>query len=127
MVSALLRSRAVARSDDRGGRQLRALAGTDSGAGPSARAEWDANEQDLFPCHHLEFVRIVSVANEGLQRWVGATFADLVAERGGHPSDVLADWVLENKGTPGLAVSGMGNADAARNAQFLADRATTVR
>ena len=40
-----------------------------------------------------------------------ARVADVVAERGGHPSDVLADFVLENDCRPGLVATGMANAD----------------
>ena len=36
------------------------------------------------------------------ERWVGATLADLVAAAAAsHPSDVLADWLLENQRQPG--------------------------
>jgi N-acyl-D-aspartate/D-glutamate deacylase len=45
---------------------------------------------------------------------------DLVAERGGHPSDVLADWVLDNDLRPGVLCIGMANFDPAGVAELLA-------
>jgi N-acyl-D-aspartate/D-glutamate deacylase len=62
--------------------------------------------------HRLpERIRLTSVTRPENQRWVGASFADLVAERGGHPSDVLADWLLENDLHPGVVGTGIANSD----------------
>ena len=41
-----------------------------------------------------------------------STFADVVAARGGHPSDVLADWVLEHDLAPGMVAEALSNNDA---------------
>jgi N-acyl-D-aspartate/D-glutamate deacylase len=35
----------------------------------------------------------------------------LVADRGGHPSDVLADWLLDNDLQPGVVGTGIANSD----------------
>jgi N-acyl-D-aspartate/D-glutamate deacylase len=61
-----------------------------------ARHDWDTLPSMIFPTKRLEALRIVSVGDvAALEGWVGRGFTELVAERGGHPSDVLADWVLE--------------------------------
>ena len=77
----------------------------------TARAEWDRTKMAMFPIGSLEVVRIVEVVGAENERWLGRTFADVVEERGGHPSDVLADFVLENDCRPGLVAVGMANAD----------------
>ena len=50
------------------------------------------------------------------------TFADVVAARGGHPSDVLADWVLEHDLAPGMVAEALSNNDAGQGVG--ADRST---
>jgi N-acyl-D-aspartate/D-glutamate deacylase len=61
-----------------------------------ARDDWDNKPSMLFPTRRLEALRIVSVGEaEHLAHWISRGFTELVAERGGHPSDVLAGWVLE--------------------------------
>jgi len=77
-----------------------------------ARAEWDAVSWVMIPHKHPERIRFVSVSDAALSPWVGATLADLVAARGGHPSDVLADWLLENDLRPGVVGVGVANSDA---------------
>ncbi len=62
-----------------------------------AREEWDRVPRTMIPHKHADRIRLVSVTRPGLERWVGATLADLVADRGGHPSDVLADWLLRER------------------------------
>ena len=63
---------------------------------PERPREWDATKRTMFPHRFPERVRLVEVRDPALEPWVGRTLAELVAERGGHPSDVLADWMLEN-------------------------------
>ncbi len=84
-----------------------------------ARAEWDATRRTMFPHQHPERVRLVSVRDTALDEWVGRTLADLIAARGGHPSDVLADWVLENDLEPGVVGVDVTNADPAGVAAML--------
>ena len=43
--------------------------------------------------------------------WLGRTLADLVEEKGGHPSDVFADFVLANDCHPGVVAVGIANSD----------------
>jgi N-acyl-D-aspartate/D-glutamate deacylase len=50
----------------------------------------------LFPVHRLEKIRIVAANDPEHEKWVGRSIGEMVAARGGHPSDALADWVLEN-------------------------------
>ncbi|OHV29852.1 MULTISPECIES: N-acyl-D-amino-acid deacylase family protein [Pseudofrankia] len=76
-----------------------------------AREEWDRVPRTMIPHRFPDRLRLVEVRRPELARWVGATLADLVAERGGHPSDVLADWVLDNDLDPGLVGVGVANAD----------------
>ena len=76
----------------------------------SARQEWDRTEKAMFPHRRLDRVRFVEVVGEDNERWLGRTLAELVAASGGHPSDVLADFVLANDCRPGLVARGMANA-----------------
>jgi N-acyl-D-amino-acid deacylase len=76
-----------------------------------ARGEWDRIPFTMIRHRLPERIRLLSVTRPGNQRWVGASFADLIAERGGHPSDVLADWVLENDLQPGIVGTGLANSD----------------
>ncbi len=50
----------------------------------------------------------------------------MVAARGGHPSDVLADWVLEHDLAPGMVAEALSNNDAAKVAALIADPTTVV-
>ena len=84
-----------------------------------ARDEWDRTKLAMFPVNRLEVVRIVEVVGAENERWLGKTVADVVAERGGHPSDVLADFVLENDCRPGLVATGMANSDVEGAARTL--------
>jgi len=76
-----------------------------------AREEWDQVGNNFIPHRHPERIRLLDAVGEENQRWVGKTLADLVAERGGHPSDVLADWVAENDLVPGILGVGVSNSD----------------
>ena len=74
----------------------------------TARAEWDRTEKAMFPHRRLDGVRIVEVAAPEQEEWLGRSLADLVAARGGHPSDVFADFVLANDCQPGGEMYGKG-------------------
>ena len=76
-----------------------------------AREEWDRVPRTMIPHKHADRIRLVSVTRPENERWVGATLADLAANRGGHPSDVLADWLLENDANAGIVGVGVANAD----------------
>ncbi len=92
----------------------------------AARDEWDRTERALFPHRRPETVRFVEVVGVENQPWLGRTLADLIAERGGHPSDVLADFVLANECRPGIVAVGVANADVDGVARTLADPAVLV-
>jgi N-acyl-D-amino-acid deacylase len=91
-----------------------------------ARAEWDRTEKAMFPHRRLETVRFVEVVGEENEPWQGRTLAELVAERGGHPSDVFADFVLANDCRPGVVAMGISNADIDGVARTLADPAVLI-
>ena len=61
-----------------------------------ARADADEHYSPMFPFHLPQQIRIIAVGKLELAEWVGRSLADLVAARGGHLSDVLADWAIEN-------------------------------
>jgi N-acyl-D-aspartate/D-glutamate deacylase len=61
-----------------------------------ARADADASPTLSFSFSNPELLRVGSVGNPALASWVGQTLYDLVEARGGHISDVLADWLKEN-------------------------------
>ena len=87
----------------------------------TARDEWDRTKMAMFPIGRLDVVRIVEVVGPENERWLGRTIAEVVEERGGHPSDVLADFVLENDCRPGLVAVGMANSDVDGVARTLQD------
>jgi N-acyl-D-amino-acid deacylase len=61
-----------------------------------AREDADHNASILFPFLYPEELRIGGVGSSHLTSWSGRTLRDLVESRGGHVSDVLADWLIEN-------------------------------
>jgi N-acyl-D-aspartate/D-glutamate deacylase len=87
----------------------------------AARDEWDHTEKAMFPHRRTELVRFVEVFGEDNEQWLGRSLADLVAARGGHPSDVFADFVLANDCHPGVVAVGISNADIDGVARTLAD------
>lgn len=87
----------------------------------AARKAWDSERSLLLPTQFPERIRLTAVARPELRAWEGRTLADLVAARGGHPSDALADWVLENDLRPGVVVVGVANGDVDGVARLLAD------
>jgi N-acyl-D-amino-acid deacylase len=98
----------------------------DPGWRGTARAEWDRTEKAMFPHRRLGTVRFVEVVGEENEPWRGRTLAELVAERGGHPSDVFADFVLANDCRPGVVAVGISNADVDGVARTLADPAVLI-
>ena len=92
----------------------------------TARDEWDRTEKAMFPHRRPEALRVVEVYGADNQKWLGATFADLLATTDGHPSDVLADFVLANECRPGLVAQGLANADVEGVGRTLADPAVLI-
>jgi N-acyl-D-amino-acid deacylase len=68
---------------------------TDQSWRARARADFEKSRSVLFPVWRLDLIRITAAKSE-LSAWIGRTLKDLVESKGGHASDVLADWVLEN-------------------------------
>ncbi len=91
-----------------------------------AREEWDAVDKSLFPNTRIDFVRFTSVTRKQNEPWLGKSLADLVTARGGHPSDVFADWILENDLDPGIVAMGIGNANVEGVSAMLRDERTLV-
>jgi N-acyl-D-aspartate/D-glutamate deacylase len=85
----------------------------------TARDEWDRTEKALFPHRRPETLRFVEVHGAAMQRWLGRTFAELLAEQPGHPSDVFADFVLANDCRPGVVAVGLSNSDVDQVAAVL--------
>jgi len=77
----------------------------------AARADWDRVPFTMIRHRLPEHVRLLSVTRPENERWLNRSLADLVADRGGHPSDVLADWLVENDLEPGIVGTGVGNGD----------------
>ncbi|MEE3332190.1 MAG: amidohydrolase family protein [Myxococcota bacterium] len=92
----------------------------------AAREEWDSVGFSIFPIDRLDKVRLTRVAKPEQERFLGATLADLVKERGGHASDVLADWVIENDLDPGLMLLGLANDDPEKVSDLLHHSSTVV-
>jgi N-acyl-D-amino-acid deacylase len=92
-----------------------------------ARADWDrvGDGFTIFPVSRLDRVRLTAV-RDGEERFLGSSFADVVAARGGHPSDVLADWVLEHDLAPGMVAEALSNNDAGKVSELIADATTVV-
>jgi N-acyl-D-amino-acid deacylase len=91
-----------------------------------ARTGWDAAPRTLIRHKELDRIVFTSVTRPEHRRWVGSSLAHRVAFTGGHPSDVLADWVLANDGDPGVVGIGIANADPDGVAQLLTHPATIV-
>jgi N-acyl-D-amino-acid deacylase len=85
----------------------------------TAREEWDRVRAGMFPHKNPQSVRLVEVTRPELEPWLGRSLGDLITQRGGHPSDVLADWVVENDMRPGMVAVGVVNADPAGVGELL--------
>jgi N-acyl-D-aspartate/D-glutamate deacylase len=87
-------------------------------AGWRARARHDAASCSsvLFPFARPELLPIASVGRPEWQVWIGRTFADVIAARGGDPADVLADWLADNDfaATFTFAIANTDEAEVAR-------------
>ncbi len=61
-----------------------------------ARHDAETCASVLFPFAKPEELRIGAVGCDALKPWIGRSLRDLIVARGGHASDVLADWLIEN-------------------------------
>jgi N-acyl-D-aspartate/D-glutamate deacylase len=91
-----------------------------------ARDEWDRVPWAIIPHKDIARIWLISATSADGQRFVGQSLAELVAARPGHPSDVLADWVVENDFNPGIVGVGVGNSDPDGVAQTLLHPAGVV-
>jgi N-acyl-D-amino-acid deacylase len=92
----------------------------------AARDEWDRTEKAMFPHRKLHKVRFVEVFGQENEPWFGRTLQELVDEKGGHPSDVFADFVLANDCRPGVVAQGMANDDVDGMARTLKDPSVLI-
>ncbi len=92
-----------------------------------ARTHWDRAKMSFIPTREnsRHRIRLTEVSDEH-REWEGRGFDELVAARGGHPSDVLADWYLEHDLDAGVTVKGMSNDDPDAAAELLADPTVIV-
>jgi N-acyl-D-aspartate/D-glutamate deacylase len=93
----------------------------------AARADWDrvGDGFTIFPVSRLDRVRLTSV-RAGEEQFLDGSFADVVTARGGHPSDVLADWVLEHDLAPGMVAEALSNNNPEKVSALVADSTTVV-
>jgi len=83
-----------------------------------ARQDWDAVEFCMFPVHSLEVLTVGHCAPHNAS-FRGMTLDQLIsAKGGGHPSDVLADWLVDN-GTVGTGLRSI--APPNRNLEGIAE------
>jgi len=82
------------------------------------REEADTTRSPMFPFENAELLKITSAGNPECSEWIGKSLADLAEARGGHISDVLADWVKENDFDAGFALP-IANTNADEVAKML--------
>jgi len=90
-----------------------------------ARADWDAVKEGFPSGGMARLFRIVKVGRPDYEQHLGQTFATILDERGGHPSDVLADWVLENEFEAEF-VYPFTNTDVAEVGELLASEVSLI-
>lgn len=98
----------------------------DSAWRADARRDWDARSRTLLRHRELDKILLLSAVRPQDETFIGATLADLVTARGGHASDVLADWVATNNLCPEVVGIGVSNADANGVAELVTSAATVV-
>jgi N-acyl-D-amino-acid deacylase len=92
----------------------------------AARADWDTVPFTMIEHRRPANIVLAAVTNPDLEEWVGRSFAELCQARGGHPSDVLADWMLENDLHPGVIATGVANSDPDGVARLLSHPAGVI-
>jgi N-acyl-D-amino-acid deacylase len=92
----------------------------------AARAEWDTIRSRLIPNTEPERIRLISVERPELSDWVNRDLAQLAAARGQHPSDALADWVVQNDLRPGVMSVAVRNNDTDEVVKGLASPVSLI-
>ena len=82
------------------------------------REEADTRRSTMFPFKRADTLKIASAGNPECSEWIGKSLQDLHKARGGHISDVLADWVKENDFDTGFALP-IANTDAGEVAAMM--------
>lgn len=82
------------------------------------REEADTRSSPMFPFNSPQSLKIAAAGNPDCLQWVGKTLAELHKERGGHISDVLADWVKQNDFNTSFTLA-IANTDADGVSQLL--------
>jgi N-acyl-D-aspartate/D-glutamate deacylase len=90
----------------------------------AGRREWDAPGR-VFASRTAN-MRLLEAEHSDGSHPAGYSLHDLIQERGGHPSDVLADWVLAHGLRPEIVFEGVGNSDPAGVAATLIHPASIV-
>jgi len=75
------------------------------------REEADTRRSTMFPFKRADTLKIASAGNPDCGEWIGKSLEELHWARGGHISDVLADWVKENHFDTSFALP-IANTDA---------------
>jgi len=90
-----------------------------------ARADWDGVKEG-FPSGGMErLFRITEVGKPELEKYLALTFDVILDQNPGHPSDRLADWVLEND-LKAEFVYPFTNTDAAKVGELLASDVSLI-
>jgi N-acyl-D-aspartate/D-glutamate deacylase len=82
------------------------------------REEADTRRSAMFPFKAPETLKIAAVGKPECSEWVGKTLAELHDARGGHISDMLADWVKQNDFDTSFALA-IANTNADKVAEML--------
>jgi N-acyl-D-aspartate/D-glutamate deacylase len=75
------------------------------------RQEWDSPAFVLFPRKAVGKLLIGEVAQPNIKQYESKLFETVLNDRGGHPSDVLAQWILDCDLEPNLVVPGSADED----------------
>lgn len=89
------------------------------------REEADTRRSTMFPFKRADTLKIASASNPEAGQWIGKSLEDLHEARGGHVSDVLADWVKENDFDTSFALP-IANTDAGEVAAMMKNPVSIV-
>ena len=92
---------------------------TDAAWRQAARAEWDRVPFSMIRHHMPQNIILRGVTRPEHEQWINKSLSDLIAAKGGHPSDVLAEWVLANDLRPAVVGTSIANSDPDGVAELL--------